>query len=69
MAVGRRRPTAIDREIADYVMRLPIGTHEVVVENDDERAFLKSEGGMVIHHGDRRVIFVLEEEVRLGKAS
>ena len=53
----KRRPAATDRDIADYIMRLPIGMEAMVtVQRDDHKAYLKPEGGLIIQQGGKRVI-------------
>ena len=51
------RPTTTDRNIANYIMRLPIGTKATInVAADDDKAFLKPEGSLIIQQGGKRVV-------------
>jgi len=52
-----KRPTAQDRDIADYVRRLPVGRHLVEVTNEGV-AKLKVEGGLHIWLADRHINFM-----------
>lgn len=44
----KRRPSARDLHISDYLQSLPVGVHTIVVQADDCRPILKSEGELVI---------------------
>lgn len=52
----KRRPTAADRELAEYVRDLPFGKHIVDV-SPQGRVLLEPEGGMIIHHDDKVITF------------
>jgi len=62
----KRRPTAEDREIADYVRKLPVGRHLVEVTPEGyankiqflPQAKLKVEGGMYLQLPDRLINFM-----------
>ena len=50
-----RRPTAADRQIAEFVRNLPLGVHQITVQ-PDHFAPLKSEGAMILRHGSNLII-------------
>lgn len=54
----KRRPTALDRDIAVYINKLPFGDHRVRVELDNDLAFLKPEGGMILWIDGKRISFI-----------
>lgn len=61
----KRRPTAEDRDIADYVRNLPVGRHLVVVDSQSENGMRylslarpKMEGGMHLQLPDRLINFM-----------
>ena len=54
----RKRPTAGDREIADYLRSLPIGQHSIIVEAANDLPHLKPEGGLVFSHEGHRCIII-----------
>ena len=53
-----RRPTALDREIADVIRQLPIGEHMITVEAHGASPILKAEGSAIFVAEDRRFIIV-----------
>jgi hypothetical protein len=55
----KRRPTARDRDIADYVLALPPGIHTIVVQHFIKPP-IKAEGGLVVLDGDRNWSFLRE---------
>ncbi len=53
--MGKRKPNAADRDLADYVRNLPVGKHMIEVEVERAQACLKSEGGLIMMSGDNRI--------------
>jgi hypothetical protein len=70
--MGKRKPNAADRELADYVRGLPVGKHLIVVDEEKGQPILKPEGGRVLldlnrvtivpHGGTRSVRVTMEGE-------
>ncbi len=56
--MGKRKPTAFDRDLADYIVKLPIGVTHIQVHQDDYRSLYKKEGGMIVL-SDTRVIRIV----------
>lgn len=59
---AHRRPTALDRDIANYIRALPDGSAEILIESA-ERVFLgaarlKPEGAMLLDVDGKRITIV-----------
>ena len=53
----KRKPTARDRDLAEFILNLPVGQHLIDVREDD-CAPIKAEGGLLLHHGPRMVAVI-----------
>lgn len=54
----KRKPTAADRDLADYVCNLPVGKHLVIVEEEKGQVVLKPEGGRIMFFDPNRITIV-----------
>jgi hypothetical protein len=55
--VKKHKPTARHRDIAEFILNLPIGKHLIDVR-EDWKAALKPEGGMMLNHDDKTITVV-----------
>ena len=58
--MARRKPNALDRDIADYVWNLPPGRHCIEVRDSVGLDYppLKPEGGMMLERDYHRITFI-----------